>query len=84
MGAVLYFAEDAFDLSVVQPLLTVALTLLVIAAIYSLGKMYVAVSDDPALSPGERARYRRNILLVGPLAALDLVLNRRPSRKEPE
>jgi hypothetical protein len=82
VGAASYFAEDALDLRIIQPLLTGALALLLFAVIYSLIKMYAAIADDPVLSPSERQRYRRNILLVGPLAAVEMVLNLGPSRSD--
>lgn len=82
IGAAIYFSEDAFGVQVSQSLLTAALVLFLVVAIYSLFKMYLALAHDPALSPSERSRYRRNILLVGPVAAAELVLTLRSSKDQ--
>jgi hypothetical protein len=76
-GFLAFFAEDTFGLAVNQFVVTGIVASLVASATYSLLRMYTSLRSDPVLSVSTRAHYRRRILLVGPVAAVEMVLSER-------
>lgn len=74
-GATTFFAEDGLGFTISEPLLVAIVAVLVFAALYSLARVYRALADDPTFSRDDRERYRRRILVAGPVAALEIILN---------